>query len=156
MGYTHYYTQYADFTNEEWEKIKSYTDQMISSLPATSASAGGYYSDEPLELANGFGEEDPVVDDDEIWLNGKGKLGHETFHLSKVKPENPDYVKDRESYWDFVKTARKPYDLIVTAILFAANVVAPNTLQYDSDGDNSEWTEGVKLFAQAHKKLEAV
>jgi len=154
MGYTHYYTQFSDFNDEEWTKIKSYAETMINNLPKTTSTAGGYYEDSPLELGDGLGQGAPVVDDTEIWLNGKGDLGHETFHLSKKRPPNPDYAKDRENYWDFTKTARKPYDLIVTAILLAANFVVPDKLQYDSDGNESDWEEGFKFFTETYNNVE--
>jgi hypothetical protein len=84
--------------------------------------------------ANGFGR--PIVDNSEIIFNGDASKGdsHETFVLTLY-----------ESGSKFCKTARKPYDRFVKAVLVLANFWAPGALEVTCDGDNEAdcWTQGV-------------
>jgi len=67
-----------------------------------------------------------------IRFNGKDDEGHETFMLT---PDPSDF--------NFCKTAQKPYDLVVVAILC---LLAHRTdTGVSSDGDRSDWAEGLKL-----------
>ena len=76
------------------------------------------------------------VSDTKIQFNGLGNDGHETFGLTKEKPG-----KDAE-FFDFCKTARKPYDLAVGLALLIAKNHARNSIKVSSDGDwDSDWTE---------------
>jgi hypothetical protein len=81
----------------------------------------------------------PEVSSDFISLNGDAEfvatdgmceddMSHETFFLSKLSdPDN----------WNFCKTARKPCDLVVCAILLLAVEIAPGALGVSSDGEMS-------------------
>ena len=66
-----------------------------------------------LSITGGSGDGDPVLNDDLICLNGDGDEGYETFSLSR-KPLSGG------GFGDSTKTAYKPYDDIVTAILIRA------------------------------------
>ncbi len=69
-----------------------------------------------------------------VFLNGVGDDSHETF------------VIDRNSTrWDFCKTARKPYDKIVTAILIAARYDFGDNFSLSSDGNWEDWQAGCNL-----------
>ena len=67
-----------------------------------------------ITLANGLGEEEPIISMTGIWINGNGNkdeyLTHETFGIDNVKL----------GQFDFCKTARKPYDYAVRLLLDAA------------------------------------
>lgn len=150
MGYTHYATINRDFTDLEWEAICRSTELLLRKLPNHSLSAGGYYKHEPLmlhgdyrhttgELAQ-FGDElvkaciDPA---ERIWIDGTGPegtdLGHESFLLPRTK--------DRT----FCKTARKPYDLVVCAVLAVAQMVAgAEAIEVTSNGDTDDWWPAVE------------
>jgi len=91
MGYTNYWTQKRAFTNDEWKKVKDEYEWL-------------------KEMGEGI-----IVDQsenkDEIMFNGmaiKG-LDHETFCIDK---------KNNDPSFNFCKTARKPYDLIVWHLLY--------------------------------------
>ena len=71
---------------------------------------------------------------DFISINGIGDESHETFFLSK---SNID--------WEFCKTARKPYDNVVTAVLILAKYLFPS-MYLRSDGSWGDWIEGRELF----------
>jgi hypothetical protein len=92
----------------------------------------------------------PEVTDELIRFNGIGSNGHETFHLPKtMEPGHPSTGKKYRS--NFCKTARKPYDAVVCAILLSMHKHAPGAWDIASDGDlhDEEWLAGVELFRQA-------
>lgn len=75
----------------------------------------------PLSYYGGSGEDtDPAIIDiaDGIHLNGSEK-SHETFMLGPESRREPT----------FCKTARKPYDLVATAILLRAWQLAGKAIQ---------------------------
>ena len=82
---------------------------------------------------------EPELTEGYIRLNGEGKDGHETFYFVPV----PDV-------FDFCKTAEKPYDAVVCAVLLAAQAHYGAALEVSSDGYwDREWSEGRKLFTAA-------
>ncbi len=81
----------------------------------------------------------PVVDDEMIHFNGVGEDGHETFVVMRA----------RDSDFSFCKTAQKPYDAIVTAVLCLAYTIAPGVLKISSDGRSEEWATGLALAKAA-------
>jgi hypothetical protein len=133
MGYTHYYTQKELMTDKEIENIVTLSKHIIKDLPVYSESSGGYYSDRELKIgADGENEGGTMVTNTHICLNGYGPededLGHETF-----------YMGFNDLGFEFCKTARKPYDYVVQAILAICHTVAPDKFDISSDGDSGEW-----------------
>lgn len=51
--------------------------------------------------------------------------------------------------FDFCKTAREPYDVVVCAILAAVHTRVPGVLSIKSDGEPEEWEPGVQLASKA-------
>ena len=99
MGYTNYWHQHNDFTDEQWKSIKEEYDYI-------------------KEVCK-----DIIVDEttktNEIVFNGIGEQSHETFVLKKdAKPFNfkKDYEGQDTSFY-FCKTAMKPYDIAVRYML---------------------------------------
>ena len=123
MGYTIYFEQNRNFTTQEWGDIRAACIPMFNRLKQIK---GGNGLGRPW-LGNGF-----------IIFNGDASKGedHETFHLSKVG-----------AGFQFCKTARKPYDRFVKAVLVIANYYAPGALKVTCDGDDEDdcWTEGVRI-----------
>tara|TARA_B100001559_G_scaffold296902_1_gene280314 strand:- start:2568 stop:2981 length:414 start_codon:yes stop_codon:yes gene_type:complete len=76
----------------------------------------------------------PLVDSKYIIFNGIGNNGHETMVLQR----------DGEGF-QFCKTAHKPYDRAVTALLILADFHSPNTWLVKSDGAPDDWQEGLEL-----------
>ncbi len=107
MGYTHYWNQSRDFTREEWTQIREDMEALMSDVQHVQG----------IPLANGAGEPgtSPETSDTKIWFNGVGDDSHETFCLNRVRPPKEEWQNQRGG--DFCKTARKPYDLAVTAAL---------------------------------------
>jgi hypothetical protein len=74
-----------------------------------------------------------------IHINGKGEDGHEDFLLR-------ERFKKAKEQWGFCKTAQKPYDLVVTAMLAVIeHYMGPELFSVSSDGWLDEWVNGVNL-----------
>ena len=141
MGYTHYWTPKVT-SKEDWNQFVKDVTLMKRNLPRYSESAGGYFgkdasrnSKRVLRIRGGMGTGRAAINQKEIWLNGDEKRGldHETFCIT------PD-IKD----WNFCKTARKPYDLLVCVILIHAH----SELGYEvsSDGDLEDWQPAIDFY----------
>ena len=127
MGYSHYLENKQDCPPQEWQKITDAFKRL---------QAAAIINNDPLLIQE---ESDsasaPGVDETGIWFNGIEDAGHETFHLTRVG-----------SYrFNFCKTARKPYDRVVVAVLCLANFFAPEVWNIDSDGDQEDWKAGLAL-----------
>ncbi|KAJ5091917.1 hypothetical protein NUU61_006787 [Penicillium alfredii] len=72
-----------------------------------------------------------------IWINGVGDNAHEALMIAY-----------RKRLRIFVKTAHKPYDLVVTCVLLMANLLAPNVFRLRSDGLWDEWQPMRDLYAR--------
>ena len=139
MGYSHYWTR-SDFeiSEADWKKITDDVRKIVAKSPATLTFE---YDDAGP----------PVVDMDFIRFNGVGNNGHETFLIERSVPEDermPRYESD-DRKWSFCKTAMKPYDVTVTAILAYLDSVWPKLFKVSSDGDASDWAKGLHLAAEA-------
>ena len=137
MGYTHYWRQLRDFTDTEWQELMRLT-KLIT------ASSG---RDIILSEFN--------INNEEIRFNGYGEEGHETFLITKKKRAKADYEEqeayDRQGAFEFCKTAHKPYDKYVVAVLCALyNMEVKDwplgdgkIMSISSDGNTEDWTEGL-------------
>jgi hypothetical protein len=90
-----------------------------------------------IDIAGPLGEGDPVLTDEEIALNGRGDNGHETFAIG---------ANDGPISFDFCKTARKPYDVVVCAILLRAE--RHLGLSVSGDGDEEDDRPGHEVVAR--------
>jgi hypothetical protein len=133
MGYTHYWIPKDENSKADFDRFSKACKKLHDALPETTDTAGGDYSTNPLEIRGGMGEGEPEFTTDAIWFNGNAERGlyHETFGISRV---NTDRL------WNFCKTARKPYDLLVVACLLAA----VDILDYRFSSDGFTDYKGVK------------
>lgn len=124
MGYTHYYYQLRTFSDGEWSRIIDRLSKVIKANP-------------DIALAGGMGTGEPAISVDEIVFNGSNRLNedYETMALSKIQPEPGEY-------FDCVKTAHKPYDKIVTALLAIARDEANSAIRISSDGGQEAFDLG--------------
>jgi hypothetical protein len=131
MGYTVSWYQNRPFTMQEWGDIRAAVIPMFNRL-------------KQIKGGNGTGR--PIIDNSDIIFNGDASKGedHETFQLMKNGGD-----------FQFCKTARKPYDRFVKAVLIIANFYAPGALKVSCDGDNEPdcWTEGVRIASIYAKGL---
>jgi len=119
-------------------------------LPARSLSAGGYHRNDPLIIRGGHGTGEPTFTSDLISFNGDavGGMYHETFYFEReFEPESWQTPDENGRYFSFCKTARKPYDLLVTAVLIRVKHHFPEIIVY-SDGESRDWIEGLILVAE--------
>lgn len=137
MGYTHYWSlvNWKNKPKDKWEQFV--------------AMAAKAMLDSGIPLADFTGAEGttPTVSVEEVELNGVGPNSHESFHII--------FANDNAS--DFCKTARKPYDKVVTAVLLLAKHYMPDNITLGSDGDVLDWEEGRLLAEQCcGEKVEVV
>jgi hypothetical protein len=160
MGYTHYYDNTKELDQETWDKFIKDVKTVYNNLPKTTETAGGCSKDEPL-LLNGCGKYDkPHFAKTEILFNGEGVVQRVQKTVYKKKPNgDTDYDKVDYKYWEsivsdlghetfhlqrkgndggYCKTARKPYDLMVTCVLtlYARYFKTANV---SSDGNVEDW-----------------
>lgn len=137
MGYTHYFQQTKEISQESWDNLckdvkvvlkdqKQKGVKLATNSPATTIM---------VSKKKGY-----------INFNGVGDDEHETFDISrKIDPEA----------WGFCKTARKPYDLAVTATLLLLAHHSPQHYSIGSDGHPDDWKEAAylnnSLFGYAYK-----
>jgi hypothetical protein len=117
MGYTHYWTIKEPFQGKPFEDFLKGAEAII-------------------EIAKdaGIALQD-ATDLDGVNINGAGLTSHETFGI---------YVGDEG--FDFCKTARKPYDTVVCALLIHLKAVLGDGVEIKSDGDWEEWEGGQVLY----------
>jgi hypothetical protein len=129
MGYTHYWYQKPGLDPQQFESFLKDVDKVIRN-------AG-------VELQHDFDDEGPVqVGPDEVWFNGKGDAGHETFVFKRDKLGRQG---DGGEAFTFCKTAQKPYDLVVCTILIAAKKHFGDDIKVTSDGDETDWVDAIEL-----------
>jgi hypothetical protein len=148
MGYTHYWTQPLRYSKAEWTQICEDVTAILNDVQHVQG----------IPLANGMGElgTQPIIDADTILFNGAGEEdSHEAVHLQRAVPPLTEEDKrwNKQRGWDFCKTARKPYDLAVTAVLAYLAALENKPLSVSSDGDGREWLEGVALARRTVPRL---
>ena len=151
MGYTHYWHQKRDLTNDEWSIL---TTKVREILDATTVAL------ESDILSNGTSYQ---VTDDIIEFNGFDDEAHETFIINRLKRERSEWTDveqyNRDGAFDCCKTAQKPYDEVVLAILLVIRDTLGEAFSVSSDGDidNDDGEEARELlkkaFINAHIKL---
>lgn len=126
MGFTRYWTakKVDEFSDEFLQKVKNVIKK---------AEPMGVFVKDGLG-----GEGDPIIEKDYISLNGD-RLSNEDYESFILSPQKND--------WDFCKTGRQPYDIVVEAILKLAEKYGYVT-DVSSDGENRE-ALAERLFKEA-------
>jgi hypothetical protein len=137
MGYTHYWYRVKNLPVYEFDQFTGACKNII-------AQSG-------VNICNWEGIGEPEIDADLVAFNGNAssEMDHESFVIER------NYIVDKYSmknedglYFAFCKTARKPYDVVVTACLIAARYYFCENIQIKSDGSFTEWKDGIKLASQ--------
>jgi len=115
MGYTHYWKSSGKGLSEK---------NLIKAIEVM----GKIVKDQPKLLASWEGTGEPLVTEKEINFNGKEDNSHENFVISV----------NWNGGFNFCKTARKPYDLVVVACLAVLKHFCKDTVHVRSDGDTEE------------------
>jgi hypothetical protein len=103
-----------------------------------------------VELGDGDGKKpSPNFSNGQICFNGMGEDAHETFILYKQLPKTRIKGNKEKYHFDFCKTARKPYDIMVCACLILYKHYFPNEVWISSDGNinEGEWKDAFELIA---------
>lgn len=138
MGYTHYWRQRRDILVAPWSEIMQAATCIVEQTKLGGVPLA-WESDEPQRA--------PEITKDAIRFNGVGDDGHETFMLMR-KRRKPEYKGDDPAF-NFCKTAQKPYDVAVVAILAYVDSLYGELFDVSSDGDPPDWEAGVALARKA-------
>lgn len=154
MGYTHYFTQKQTVDDLMWKNFREHMDKLVhhyQANPIPAEQIGGGYMNKPIVLCDGLGENVLKAgtlfthDGETLYFNGEAKDGmdHETFMVNRRIPEyrteNALRFSTPGEYWDFCKTAYKPYDVFVVAALLLLHNLCPGCFTVFSDGDARDW-----------------
>ena len=136
MGYTHYWKGTVPPASTSLLAAIDYIKTKVTMQPSGIA----------LRDWNGSG--DPVFTDTEISFNGDedteaGDLSYETFAVTFGS----------SVVFNCCKTAKKPYDIAVVAILEALNLFSDNEFTWSSDGEPEETLAGRTLAHDAIKSI---
>lgn len=145
MGYTHYWRRPR--------KNNGYgSAYMFGQLALDAKKVIAQAERDGIRIRNGNGEGEPEFNEAHFSINGdattvvEGRdLAHETFYWEGI-PSISEWHKDQPSTFDFCKTAYKPYDAVVTAILIRAKHIYGQCVSVSSDGDWQEWQTGRELY----------
>jgi len=129
-GYTHYWTVRGQgFTDKQWRALLSITAGILSNALEQGIAVAG---------ADGTGEPDLTAR--AIILNGPADEMAEPFR----------FVKTADPAWGKCKTLHQPYDAVVVSILTAAKKIAPDILEFSSDGGRDIFK---RIFAMSEPNL---
>ncbi len=133
MGYTHYWTRPADFTEAQWTALRAAAREVFAACEARG-----------ISIAGPDGEGEPITSPLEIAFNGSAAVDgdYESFALYRYGDDHGSFCKT-----GFVSI--RPYDLTVTAVLWAARTIAPDAVVVTSDGDmkGDDWAPARDLVA---------
>lgn len=133
MGYTHYWSLRGDVSEEEWRELLPDIDRIVS-LGATLRSLSLAITAKFILAPGTSGS--PRATRTFYEINGVDEDEHEPFTLPLGN--------------GFCKTAGKPYDVVVTAILAFLKTRLGDRLSVRSDGNEKDWKEGLLLAAACH------
>lgn len=141
MGYTHYWKKLKDVPQTRWNLFTNDVHELVGDAPNLLCN--------DAEGNNSL----PIVNDTYISFNGRGEDAHETFYLSR-------YEED----FAFCKTAQKPYDVYVVAVLALARLHFGEYIHFSSDGGEDELAGGMAIareyfsgdFTKSVRKLKLV
>ena len=119
MGYTRQWTS-RGFTGKEWSQLTSATTAIIDRAQQTGIEIVGPMSAGPAQ-----------IDELQIAFNGPRQAAGEPFILGRIAGRG------------FCKTQRLPYDVVVVAVLIAAE--ATGALTWTSDGKDEDHAAGRQL-----------
>ena len=126
MGYTNYWYQYRDFTDNEWMEIVDYFNTLME-------------KEEYRKLVD-IGSKDYFnnYEDQEIYFDGGEGGSCETFVLNKHEPK-PRYEGDK-TYFNFCKTRGLPYDKVVWKLLKFIKLIVldPTKADFIISNDNGD------------------
>jgi len=122
MGYTHYFKQIPELPENKWNPF-------IEEVRTTLKDATNIQFDFNVNSP-------PQIDSEIVRFNGIGNQGHETFFFPRLwEAQSWETLDDNGRYFNFCKTAQKPYDIHVVKILMLVEKHFGDDVEIDSDGD---------------------
>lgn len=153
MGYTHYWKFNTNYkiSSLKWKEIVDDFNKILDveiDIPSNDLYCGTEGLTRLRSILEPDSDQRLEITDNEIRFNGReeGDRGHETFSLQRMSDKRlEEYAErlDRNYIFDFCKTARKPYDIVVCCLLVILKYHLGNMIEVSSDG--ADWTndEGV-------------
>jgi hypothetical protein len=147
MGYTNYYRTPRVMDEAKFKTLAEELQVATGFMPGNHSSAND--GEDPVILAGGDGTGEPEFNGELICFNGteEGDMCHETFYLERVKEGNGPA---NELKFDFTKTNRKPYDIMVQVSMLRLKHHFPEC-EISSDGDTKDWKNGKSLYKKIFK-----
>lgn len=143
MGYTHY--TYRPVKNAG-------SAYFYGKLALDAKKLCDYANANGIRVRNGEGLGEPEFTEFNFSINGDAEafdngrdLAHETFYWAGI-PEQSEWRKGESDYFSFCKTAFKPYDAVITAILIRAKTIYGDCVRISSDGDWQDWQAGREMY----------
>lgn len=148
MGYTHYWR-----LKKDCKKLSNWCVNDIKRIVKKHKDIIQYEDDVKKKS---------VVKDTLIRFNGIGKEGHETFYFQvPLKPDEYQKFDEKGYLFNFCKTARKPYDIVVCEILLVLKAELGNKMILESDGFSNYtcsfdgvWSEAIEEVKQMGYKID--
>jgi len=132
MGYCHhvYYTPAVPELRDAFPRLASDTRLILARLAERGVACAGPH-----------GDGEALLSETVIAFNGRDPEHCETFRL--------DAALDRRLFEDWIKTAGRPYDLAVMAVLLRAKQLVPANVAIASDGAwDDEWVPALELVEE--------
>ncbi len=167
MGYTHYWRR---------PRNNSGTPEMFGRLALDTKKIINQAEYEGIRIRNGWGGEVPDFNEAFFGINGDASavdgygrdLAHEGFVWEAV-PTFKAWQQNEPESFDFCKTAYKPYDAVITAVLIRAKVIYGDCVSVSSDGDwdlnesrsnpdfntDGSWVKGRELYERVFGEVAA-
>lgn len=148
MGYTHYWRR----PRPDGEHYHIHSAYMFGNLAFDALKIIKQAEINGIRIRDAYGENEPEFNEAQFGINGDATafvdgrdLAHESFIWEGI-PAVSLLRKDEPETFDFCKTAHKPYDAVVTAILIRAKHIYGKYVSVSSDGEWSEWQAGRELY----------
>lgn len=128
MGYTHYWNRHEPIAASRGEAFGRLAMDAKALIEAAEALG--------IAVAGPLGDGRPEITEGHIALNGSAACGgdYESFVWAA-----------QDAGFGFTKTAHRPYDALVTAILIRAKSHYGSAVEVTSDGRWADWAEGRAL-----------
>jgi hypothetical protein len=150
MGYTHYWT----FRIPRGEKHPALEKKYQLALKECAKVAHVYNEEcnmrgEDWARLSGYTAHTPIGTYGGVLINGKESNAHESFELREHFKQN---FEGFGGGFSFCKTARKPYDIVVTACLAILKYRLGNAIEVSTNGESMDWIDGILLARRAIKR----
>jgi hypothetical protein len=137
MGYTHYWRinyNGKDLDKKLWQEFISIVRDIISNSN--------------VMIRDGHGKNQPILRDDLLWFNGDDDFceAFETVLITPIYDSKKSQIG--ESEFNFTKTGRRPYDVIVVATLLIFKYIFFNQVNISSDGLREELMDGFNIASK--------